>query len=302
MKTNRLLFLSLTLAITLTGVLAVATPAAAQPPHADSPLAAYPGFGHHAEADEKQFEREELAREHLIARCMEREGFRYVPAPSIALEELASPSEAMAALRDDPNGRYERGLPEEERVRYRVSLYGVENPLSENADHQPDPAGTGGGCLGEAVRTLPGVFAAKAALQDAYDAMRRSVMSDLRVKAAERHWAACMAGFGHPVDASPRALEERQDAELAELVGPTEAELPTREALAALGEKHRAERQLTMRCARKVDLPGAVASVRAEHEARFVAEHRETLDRHLERFRAQQPLLESIESIEASAP
>lgn len=295
MKTNALLFLSLALAVAL----AVTPSAAAQTPHADSPLAAYPGFGHHAEADEQQFEREELARERLIARCMEREGFRYVPAPSIPLEELASPSEAMAALRDDPNGRYVRSLPEEERTRYRMSLYGVEDPSSENAAHQPDPAGTGGGCLGEAVRTLPGVFAAKAALQDAYDAMRRAVMSDLRVKAAERHWAACMAGLGHPVDASPRALEERQDAELAELVGPTEAELPTREALAALGERHRAERQLTMRCARGIDLPGVVASVRAEHEARFVAEHRETLDRHLERYLAQQPLLESIE---ATAP
>ncbi len=297
MKTNVLPFLFLSLSIAVT--LAVATPTAAQPPHADSPLAAYPGFGHHAEADEKQFEREELARERLISRCMEREGFRYVPAPSIPLKEFASPSEAMAALRDDPNGRYERALAEEERARYRVSLYGVENPTSENADDQPDPAGTGGGCLGEAVRTLPGVFAAKAALQDEYDAMRRAVMSDLRVKAAERHWAACMEGLGHPVDVSPRALEERQDAELAELVGPTEAELPTREALAALGEKHRAEREVTMRCARKVDLPGVVSSVRADHEARFVAEHRETLDRHLERFHAQQPMLESIE---ATAP
>lgn len=292
MKTSLPLSLSLSLVLTL----AVATPAAAQPPVAGSPLAAFPGFGHHAEADEERFEREELAREHLVAQCMEREGFRYVPAPSIALEELAGAREAMTALRDDPNERYMRGLPQEERASYFLALYGVEDPLSESADHQPDPAVTGGGCLGEAVRTLPGVFAAKAALQEEYAAMRRAVLDDPRVRAAEARWAGCMEALGHPVDASPRALEERQDVELAELVGPTEAELPSREALAALGEKHRAERRLTMRCAREVDLPGTVASVRADHEARFVAEHRETLDRHLERLRAHQPLLESIEA------
>lgn len=269
----------------------------AMPAAAESPLAVYPGFGHDADADDEQFEREELAREHLIARCMEQDGFRYTPAPSILLEDYDSPSEAMAALREDSNGRYERGLPDEERTRYRMALYGVENPVSENADDQPDPAAeTGGGCLGEALRALPGVFAAKAALQEEYDALRRSVMHDVRVKAAERQWAACMANLGHSLDASPRALERRQDAELAQRVGPARAEIASREALAALGEKHRAERLLTMRCARKTGLPGAVAKVRADYEARFVAEHREILDRHLERLRAQQPLLEEIEA------
>lgn len=292
MKTDRLLkaFLSFSIALLL------ATPAIADPALAESPLAAYRGFGHDAEADEKQFQREEMARELVIAECMERQELFYAPTPSMLLEEFETPSAAMAALRDNPNERYERRLPEGERLRYRVALYGVEDPTSERAEDQPEPFGPGGGCLGEAMRTLPGVFAAKAALQEQFDAMRRAVMSDARVQAAEGRWAACMQRLGHGLDASPRALEARQDDELGQLIGVTKVDLPSREELAALGEQHRAERQLAMRCAREVDLPGVVAQVRVDHETRFVAEHRETLDRHRAQFLAQQSLLEQIEA------
>jgi hypothetical protein len=277
----------------------LAMPVLAAPPPADSPLAAYPGFGHHEKADDARFDREEMAREHMISRCMEQNGFRYVPTPSIPLESFDTPTAAIAALRDDPNGRYARGLSDDEGTRYRLALYGVEDPMSENADAQPDPAdpdAASGGCFGEAMRAMPGVFAAKAALQDDYDAMRRSVMSDLWVRAAERHWASCMEGLGDGQDASPRALEQRQDAELASRIGPTRDQLPAREELAALGEKHRAERRLAMRCAREVDLAGVVAAVRLRYEARFVTEHRQVLDQHLESLREQLALLDQVEA------
>lgn len=59
----------------------------AQPggPPKTSPLAAYSGFGHNDRADEARFTREEGERERAIASCMRDAGFRYNPAPSVAV-------------------------------------------------------------------------------------------------------------------------------------------------------------------------------------------------------------------------
>lgn len=286
-----------TLLLLLTALLAAPMVSAAESPQDASPLAAYPGFGHDPKADDDQFAREERAREELVVRCMEREGFIYHSTTSVALDDYPTASDAMAAMRDDPNGRVYRRLAAEDQPRYLMALHGTETPFSELASDHPDPADdSAGGCRGEALRALPGVFAAKASLQEALDEMRRAVQGDPKLKAAEARWARCMQKRGHDLDDSPRALELRQDAELATLVGLTKATMPKKEVIQALGRTHHAERQLTMQCALKVDLPGAAAKVRTAHEALFVLQHRETLDRHHQQLLAQQPLLEDIEA------
>lgn len=262
-------------------------PAAAQvtdaPPErpAQSPLAAYPGFGHDPEADESRFDREEMARERLIAQCMQQAGFQYTPTPSIRVEETTNIREALAAARNDPNERYVASLTPERRTQYYLALYGVPDPFTQEAQGLHDPERPeGGGCVGEALQAIPGVFAAKRVLQDQLDAMRRAVAQDSRVRAAEQRWSECMAARGYQY-ASPRELHAALDQAAAQALARGEKDI------SALERQHQEAVAAGRECAQQVQLGQTVAQVRAEHEAAFVRAHRAVLDRHLERIRNQ---------------
>lgn len=250
----------------------VAAPALAQKKAPrTSPLAKYPGFGHNAEADEAQFDKEETAREEKIARCMEREGFTYWPMKSVALDDLASPREAMAALRNNPNDRYVLLLSEDGRLRYNRALYGVDDPNAVEAENLRDPSDpTASGCAAEALRAIPGVFAARSALAEEFVAMRQAVLSDQRVKGAEAQWAACMQKQGYSLS-SPRALQRQMDADVARSFGVTEN-------LKRLGAEHRKALESSTACIRQTGFEEIVAAVRVDHERAFVRKHRKFLE------------------------
>ncbi|MEW5929941.1 MAG: hypothetical protein AB1941_21005 [Gemmatimonadota bacterium] len=246
---------------------------AALPAQAQSPLAAYPGFGHNAAADEARFQQEEVAREQRIAQCMRAQGLQYTPAPSVDATGVRSAAEAKAAS-ESPNERHANSLTPEKRREYYVALYGVPDPYAQSAEALHDPASpTGGGCLGEAVRAIPGVYAAAAALTEEYVAMRLQVLDDPRVNAAEEQWSECMRARGLNF-ASPRAMRR----ELA-----TQARENREQGRARLREVDPVARE----CGRTAGLDAAVAQARNEKEAAFVAQHRATLDRHAERMRNQ---------------
>ncbi|HSN89430.1 MAG TPA: hypothetical protein VL025_21885 [Thermoanaerobaculia bacterium] len=275
---TRLLIL-LCLALTI-----LAAPGLAQrvSPAPASPLAKYPGFGHNAEADEAQFDREETAREERVARCMEREGFTYWPMKSITLESFPSTREAMAALRDNPNDRYATLLSEEGRLNYNRALFGVDDPNALEAEKLRDPAdASAGGCAAEALRLIPGVFAARSALTEEFHAMRQAALSDQRVKAAEAQWSACMQKQGYSLS-SPRDLRRQMDAQLAGSSGKPED-------LKKLGADHRRAAESSTVCAQQSNLGTVVAAVRVDYERAFVRKHRKFLEAFLKTLE-QQPL------------
>lgn len=246
-----------------------------------SPLAKYPGFGHDAEADEATFEEEEAARESRMARCMEREGFSYWLMASTTVERLSS-REAMASLRDNPNDRYFRLLSEEGRVRYNLALHGVENPNAieaENLRDLNDPAAPG--CAAEALRLIPGVFAARSALTEEFHALRQSMLGDQRVKAAEAVWSTCMGKQGYALS-SPRDLRRQMDSEIGLSGGPVQP-LKSREA------KYGKALDSSTACVQQSNLDGVFAAVRVDYERAFVRKHRKFLEAFLRKLE-QQPL------------
>lgn len=258
----------------------VAAPVLARKAPKTSPLAKYPGFGHNAEADEEQFEKEEAARETRIARCMEREGFTYRPMMSVNLERFETPREAMAAIRDNPNDRYALLLSEDARLRYNRALYGVDDPNDIDADNLRDAADpASGGCAADALRAIPGVFAARSALAEEFVALRQAVLASARVKSAETQWAACMQKQGYTLE-SPRALRRQMDVELAQTVGNADN-------LKKLGAEHRKAVQSSAICVQQSGLESVVADVQVEHEKAFVKKHRKFLESFLKTLQQQ---------------
>lgn len=273
------------LALTILALLVSATVLTAQQPTSPAepfPLAAYPGFGHHPEADEARFELETQTRQQRIAQCMELAGFEYYPTtPFVEPANDADARAALELLRDRSNEKYVAGLSDAERERYHQALYGVSDPNDPRAEALHDPSSpTGGGCLAAAHRAIPGVFAAKAKLTEELLQMERAVRLDPRVRAAEARWADCMATEGYATP-SPQALNARLDQAVAEALrrGTDVSE----EVL----ETQRDAVETARLCGDRVGLESAIAGARREREADFVETHREVLERHAERMKRQ---------------
>lgn len=255
----------------------IAPSSAAPAAEAASPLAAYPGFGHDPEVDEARFEREEIERERRTSECMAAAGWDYRPQPPVAAGGFATPEEAAAWADLDPNRAYLERLSPAGRRDYHRALHGVEDPYAESADALADPADPlGGGCAGEALRAVPGVFAARNELREELRDLERAIAGDPRVAGAERRWAACMTARGHAAE-TPAALLAAVDE--AALAGAAEAGPSEAEALARL----EAARPDAADCALQAGLPAALSAARAEHEETFVRRHRRVLENHRDR-------------------
>jgi hypothetical protein len=214
-----------------------------------SPLAAYPGFGHDPAGDEARFANEERTRENLVAACMKRKGFPYSPSPSIVVDDGLSRRQVKRLVDADPNNRHLASLRPAAYRAYSLALAGVPDAN--------EPSGPIGGCLGEAARAVPGVYAAYGALLEPFERLQAEIASDPRVVAAERRWAECMRGRGFAY-AGPRDLAAAHDGS------------PTPPPAAAASGRA---------CEERAALRAALAEARHVHEARFVDRHREVLER-----------------------
>lgn len=220
-----------------------------------SPLSVYPGFGHNDRADETRFIREEAERERTIASCMRDAGFRYNPAPSVAVTGPFLNPTGKSAGPIDQNERYARSLTDDKRRDYYMALYGVPDPNDPTNLWDPRST-TGGGCSGTALRAVPGVYAGRSALIEEYETMLTEVRADGRVKQAEAKWAECATSKGLSF-ATPTAAYADLD----------------------LNPQGSAARKLLIaECAASSGLNDIAAEVRAEHEARFVTRHKATLE------------------------
>jgi hypothetical protein len=244
------------LLVAATAALAIGTlqrPGAAPP--RQSPLAAYPGFGHNPQADENRCENEERERENRIASCMQSKGFRYVPETSVTVDDSLTAEQAYAAA--DPNGPYIASLSRSEWRRYSLALAGV-----PDADDQS--AAPAGGCIEEAYDAVPGVFAAYNALREPFERMQRRIATDRRVVAAERRWSLCMQSLGYSYR-NPRELAAAPD-------GPDGA---SASAVALFEAATRADPG----CRTQAGLNSALARARIGYETAFVRRYRTILDR-----------------------
>jgi hypothetical protein len=265
-------------------VVADSVPSAAAPDAAESlaiardesPLAAYPGFGRTRDPDRAQYRRQEIALHRYIAHCMEQAGFQYTPTPSVVNPPPRPPS-----LREGPDERYVASLSPERRIQYNLTLYGVPDPNDEGNLWDPDSP-TGGGCWGEAMRAIPSVYAAKSQLMTRYLTMERAMSRDPRVQAAELRWSECMRSRGFSY-ARPQSIPAREDSAAMRGAHTPELERQSRHALEAAPV-----------CAAAVGLDSVKAVVRVDKETEFVRTHKQVLDRHVERLRQQQRLVDSL--------
>ena len=230
-----------------------------------SPLSAYPGFGHNADADEIQYLLEEAERERLVEGCMRTAGFRYNAAPSVdANEPLIKPkNSSKSSSLIDQNERYAQTLSPENRQKYYLALYGVPDPNDPQKLWNPE-SDSGGGCSGAAIRAVPGVFAARGKLGEQFATMLAEIRKDARVVAVEAEWAGCMRGMkgkGFTVS-NPGEVHRLRDLRAA---GDKMPVLPGIEAASAS-------------CMSTTNLPAVVEYVRIEHEAAFVQRNKATLD------------------------
>lgn len=246
-------------------------------PTAASPLAAYAGFGHHEAEDEAQYQRDDLARQRLIATCMKQADFVYYPsATSVVIDPSMSQKEIDEATRD-PNDDYVASLSPTARAKYWNALLGVDDPNQEEARLPYDPNRSylesfGPRCAGDAGHAIPGVFTAAQLLKQQYGALIDRAESDPRVVAAKVAWASCMAAYGYPYP-TRAALGEAvhrefiQAEETGNLQRAAEFEERTSAADDECDDEVRAMRD----------------QARAELELDFVETHRDILDRYARR-------------------
>jgi hypothetical protein len=185
------------------------------------------------------------------------------------------------SLPQDPNARYAASLSPERRTQYNLTLYGVPDPNDEENLWDPTSP-TGGGCWGEAIRAIRSVFAAKSELMAQHLAMERAIAQDPRVRAAEQRWSACMRSRGFSYE-RPQSMPAKQDSAAIRGVFTPKLERDYRRALEA-----------SPACVAAVGLDSVKAAVRFEREAEFVRAHKHVLDRHVERLRQQQRLVDSL--------
>ena len=136
---------------------------AGKPPPA-SALAEYPGFGHRPEEDMRSFAADEAKRQQIIFQCMRDAGLEYYPETGAIVRNTAAP--AAEARKQRPRSRnevYRESLSGEKLRQYNMTLFGVPDPNSQTELWDPSSP-TGGGCWGEALRGVKGVFDASRAL------------------------------------------------------------------------------------------------------------------------------------------
>ncbi len=189
-------------------VVIVPVPVVADTPKTKKSLADYPGFGGDFAADELRFNQEEQQREAFIASCMHAQGYVYQPAASILVDmDITTDIEDLVASLQDPNESYVASLGQAEREYYYTALVGVTEPNALEADELPDFT-NGGGCVGEALRQIPGVYVAKNELRDEYNDMASAIENDPRIEEARMVWVRCMQGKGYDFESPVAVFDE----------------------------------------------------------------------------------------------
>ncbi len=237
--------------------------------------------------------------EALIATCMRRNGFEYVPIDPFAQQTTVS---KVTRLSDedfvrqfgygvstlwgrgsgrevDPNERIRAGLSGADRRAYDRALWG-DHPRTTFADAVDSGDLTRlGGCTRSAAQAAFGDGQIIARIVARFDALDERIGSDPRMVRADERWTDCMASAGYRFESGDE-IEEHFSKRMERIVGPLPGPLATgppagakprphdRAALAALQREEIAAARTELACERKHIAP-VEAVVRPEHEARF---------------------------------
>ena len=208
----------------LIAIAIMATAAGAAQPQ-PFPLDKYPGFGRSplaAQRDDTIAAWEAFRREQLIASCLGRAGFSYVPALAFPEEPLAAVASSLgisavgaATARSpfDQNQAYEATLSASEDERYSRTLYG-ESAIDMAGTGRTGQVPTGresdfasGGCRGEAKSVVPSVWDLKRGLEGELELMRQNIAAAPEMVTTGDAYAACARVRG--MDARSPADVER---------------------------------------------------------------------------------------------
>ena len=193
------------------------------------------------------------------------QGFPYiVSAPSILIDGSVTRDEFREFVENDPNTIYAQSLSPEARQRYYVALYGIPDPNDKSAVREGP---SGGGCVGAAHRSLPGVYATRIALRDEFEKLLETIRSDPRVAAAELRWADCMSSRGYQGAPPSQFWASLEDSLLQPGISAEEGNTKV--------EQAEADGRI---CRGEAQLDAALREARIEHEAAFVQAHRNQLE------------------------
>ena len=183
-------------------------------------LSDYLGFDlEDPDAAAAQFQESERRAQELMALCMGREGFEYVPFTSTAglQADFQDDSEEYAreygfgittwygreepddgGSETDPNQAIQAAMSESEREAYSVALYGPPTTDEEGVEAFEGELTFGGGCQGEAYQEVLGqMMRLMQTLGPAIQDMNERMQADQRVAEAAESWSACMADRGY---------------------------------------------------------------------------------------------------------
>ena len=280
-------------------------------------LESFLGFDGDAAEMQAQAEAQQREMEEAIAACMAEEGFEYVPRDTGAVfaqleadprqqlseEEFREQygygistidrSEMMVAPDpdDDPNHQIQQDMDEAEREAYQRALHGEPPEFDPDADPD-DMVFEPGGCQGEAMEEVQGgQVAVFQELQSEFMELQQRIESDPRMVDAMQEWQACMreAGydyterFGPQQELSERmnelqqaAFEDVDPTELDPEDGPVEPDIDP-DVLEELQQDELAIAAAEGECTDE-HLADVEQEVRADHEGRFIEQHRDVLE------------------------
>jgi len=217
----------------------------------------------------------------LIASCMDRAGFRWVPddpTPDTSGDDPVMPGDSGYRLGDgypdlpasdaevaveepSANAAYLSTLNEAERERWLETLMGGPPRVARKADGTPVAHTFPDSCVGQADERLFGRqdvrLAAQADLATHLEQLRRRIEHDPRLVAAESSWSACMRRLGAPA-------HNPDDARSAAAAGPH-----SRAAVATADADHL--------CRGETGLNGVAEAVFRAYQAPFAATHAELI-------------------------
>lgn len=279
-------------------------------------LESFLGFDGDPADMQAQAEAQQREMEEVIAACMAEEGFEYIPRDTGAMfaqvegdprQELSEQefreqygygistidhSEMMGPdPEEDPNFQIQQEMDDAEREAYERALHGEPPEFDPDADPE-DRVFEPGGCHGQALEEVQGgQTAVFQELQSEFMALQQRIESDPRIVEAMQEWQACMreAGYDYTERFDPQnelfermnelqhaAFEDADPAEMDPEDGPIEPDIDP-DALKELQQDELAIAAAEGECTDE-HLTDVEQEVRADHEGRFIEQHRDVLE------------------------
>ena len=237
--------------------------------------------------------------ESLIQRCMQQNGFEYVPVDPFAQQTTVSKAARLSdeefvaqfgygistlwgtgSSRDvDPNARIRAGLSAADRSAYDRVLWGDHPGVTFVDAVDSGDLSRLGGCTARAARAAFGDGRVIARIVARFDALDERIGADRRMVRAEQRFAECLAAAGYRFE-SGEEIEEHFLRQMEGIVGPVPGPLATgppagepprpydRAALRALQRDEIAAARAELACEQREITP-VEAVVRPEYEERF---------------------------------